>query len=364
MLVTQQKLFRRFWYPVMPTQMLDEGRPMPFKLLGEDIVLWRRAEGGYAAMEDRCCHRTARLSLGWVEDDAIVCAYHGWAYDCNGRCVKIPQNPDAKDIPYRVPSYATQVRYGYVWVCLDLNPLNSIPDLEEDGAEGFRCIHEFYEPCKASGLRLMENFFDFSHTSFVHKGTFGNLQDPRPRDTEMDETAEGITLRGDLPVVNSDEHIKRVVKDDGHDSTRHMESKWYLPFMRKSRIRYPNGLIHSLVTYATPIDDEHSMLCQWIYRNDTEAQVPAADCIEMDRRITNEDIVILAGVEPDVPLSASREEEAHMYTDRPGLAMRRRILALLREHGETEVRAVRSLARIAVRSVPVAPSAPAAARVA
>ncbi|MDB5874831.1 MAG: aromatic ring-hydroxylating dioxygenase subunit alpha [Ramlibacter sp.] len=348
MLVSQQKLFRRFWYPVMPTRLLDENRPLPFRLLGEDIVLWKGA-GGYSAMEDRCCHRTAKLSMGWVEGDRIVCGYHGWAYDCSGQCVSMPQNPDARSIPYKVKNYQTQVRYGYVWLCLDADPLNTIPDLEEDGAPGFRLIHEFYEPCRTSGLRLMENFFDFSHTGFVHKGTFGHMADPRPRETTLEETDYGMVLRGDVPVLNTDAHIKRVVKGSELESVRHMVSKWYMPFMRKSQINYPNGLVHSLVTSATPIDDENSMICQWIYRNDTEQDVSAADCIEMDRRITDEDILIMEGVDPDVALEPARGEEAHMYTDRPGLAMRKRLLALLQGHGEKEVRSARNLARIGVR---------------
>lgn len=347
MLVTQQKLFRRFWYPVMPTSLLDEGKPMPFRLLGEDIVLWK-SKDGYTAMEDRCCHRTAKLSLGWLEEDRIVCGYHGWAYDGTGHCVKMPQNPDAGAIPYKVRNYLTHARYGYLWVCLDAEPLNSIPELEEHGAPGFRLIHEFYEPCRTSGLRLMENFFDFSHTGFVHKGTFGNMADPRPRETILEDTDYGLLLRGDVPVLNTDAQIKRVVKDSEFESVRHMVSKWYMPFMRKSQITYPNGLIHSLVTSATPIDDGTSMICQWIYRNDTEQDVSAADCIEMDRRITDEDLLIMEGVDPDVPLEPGRGEEAHMYTDRPGLAMRRRMLALLREHGEKEVRSARNLARIGV----------------
>jgi hypothetical protein len=91
------------------------------------------------------------------------------------------------------------------------------------------------------------------------------------------------------------------------------------------------------------------MICQWIYRNDTEQDVSAADCIEMDRRITDEDILIIEGVDPDVSLEASRAEEAHMYTDRPGVAMRKRILSMLNAHGEKEVRSARNLARIGVR---------------
>ena len=37
---------------------------------------------------------------------------------------------------------------------------------------------------------------------------------------------------------------------------------WYAPFLRKLRITYPNGLVHSIVTAATPIDDQQSMICQ------------------------------------------------------------------------------------------------------
>jgi phenylpropionate dioxygenase-like ring-hydroxylating dioxygenase large terminal subunit len=112
MLVTQQPVLRRFWYALMPIAHLDDG-PKPFTLLGENLVLWKQQNGAPAALRDRCCHRTARLSKGFVEGDHIVCGYHGWTYDCSGACVRIPQNPDAA-IPAgaRVPSFRCQERYG------------------------------------------------------------------------------------------------------------------------------------------------------------------------------------------------------------------------------------------------------------
>jgi len=30
------------------------------------------------------------LHLGWVEEDAIRCVYHGWEFDCSGQCVDQP----------------------------------------------------------------------------------------------------------------------------------------------------------------------------------------------------------------------------------------------------------------------------------
>ncbi len=55
MLVTQQPIFRRFWYPVMPRQRLAEG-PQPFELLREPLVIWLDQQGQPAAVRDRCCH--------------------------------------------------------------------------------------------------------------------------------------------------------------------------------------------------------------------------------------------------------------------------------------------------------------------
>jgi phenylpropionate dioxygenase-like ring-hydroxylating dioxygenase large terminal subunit len=89
MLVTKQPIFKRFWYPVMPMVELTES-PKPFVLLGQQIVLWN-AEGKPAAVQDRCCHRTAKLSLGKVVDGNISCPYHGWTFNTSGSCVRVPQ---------------------------------------------------------------------------------------------------------------------------------------------------------------------------------------------------------------------------------------------------------------------------------
>ena len=92
MLATKQPVLRRFWYAIMPIEQLESG-PQPFTLLGEPIVLFLDAKGEPAALEDRCCHRTAKLSKGWCNNGNIVCGYHGWEYDRDGKLVMIPQFP-------------------------------------------------------------------------------------------------------------------------------------------------------------------------------------------------------------------------------------------------------------------------------
>src|SRR4051794_8639178 len=130
MLVTQEEGLRNFWYAVIRASELSTG-PKPFTLLGEKLVLWLDETGKPAAAQDRCCHRSAKLSKGWVEDGAIICPYHGWGYAPSGACVRMPQL-EGKHVPktYCIPAYRCQEKYGYVWVCLG-EPRCDVPDFPE-----------------------------------------------------------------------------------------------------------------------------------------------------------------------------------------------------------------------------------------
>ena len=337
MIVSKQPVLKKFWYPVMPLSHLKD-RPLPFTLLGENIVLWKQEDGSVACIKDRCCHRTAKLSLGFLEEGNVVCGYHGWTFDAAGVCVKIPQQPE-QAVPQkaRVPAYKTQVKYDYVWVALE-EPLNDIPDFLEAGLPGFRQVHQFYETWNIGALRLMENSFDSAHVAFGHRGTFGDVQRPQVGTREMLERPFGFVSRQSAEVkVRGDLAQKAVQTGDG-TTTRKTESEWFMPFIRRSSIHYPHGLIHVLITCATPMSDDKSMILQWVYRNDTEADVSTAEVIAFDRAITFEDKLILESCEADVPLSIVDDEELHMMSDKPGLVMRRMLSQLLRQHGETEQR--------------------------
>jgi phenylpropionate dioxygenase-like ring-hydroxylating dioxygenase large terminal subunit len=334
MLVTKQKVLRRFWYPVIPVERLADG-PKPFTLLGEPIVLWRDADGRPAAAIDRCCHRTAQLSRGFVENGNLVCGYHGWAYDRAGAVVRIPQAKDpGRQINFKIDAYRCVERYGYAWVSLD-EPLTDIPEIPEAADPKFRRIPQFYEVWNCSGLRLMENSFDASHQPFVHRDTFGDITKPQPFDWVIEEHDWGFRAVSESEVVNRDAVSKKALGIADERTKRIRNNAWFMPFSRRLGIIYPNGLHHVLITCATPIDDARSMVVQFVFRNDTEADVSAADVIAFDRRVTLEDIHILEGTDPDVPLDG--RGELNMASDKPGLIMRRKLGALLAAHGEAEV---------------------------
>jgi len=339
MLVTKQPVLRRFWYPVIPVDQFGDG-PKPFTLLGEALAVWVDADGKAHAVQDRCCHRSAKLSEGWTnaESGTIVCPYHGWEYNGTGACTRIPQWKDQeREIKFRITAFKTEIRYGYVWVCLSDEPLQPIPEIDNVDAPGFRLIQQFYEIWKCAGLRLMENSFDNAHIAFVHRNSFGIIKEPEPPTITLEENARGLVMRSEVPVQNNALQMKNLGQEGQARTVRHITSTWYLPFARQTHIRYPNGLIHAIVTIATPVDDRTSQVVQFCVRNDTEEQAKAEDIIAFDRQVTEEDRQVLESTEFDVPLRIDTGREFHMPSDRPGILMRKQILALLHEHGEDDV---------------------------
>ncbi len=157
MLVTQHPVFKRFWYPAILINELREG-PKSFRLLGQDLVLWLDDAGCPAAVSDRCCHRSAKLSQGTINQGYIQCPYHGWCFNSTGDCVRVPQLVD-QPIPrtYKVQAFRCTQRYGYVWVCLD-DPIADIPNIAEASAPQFRFIPEFYEVWRCAVIETNGKF--------------------------------------------------------------------------------------------------------------------------------------------------------------------------------------------------------------
>jgi phenylpropionate dioxygenase-like ring-hydroxylating dioxygenase large terminal subunit len=332
MLVTQQKVLRRFWYPIIPSDRLTGLHP--FTLLGTKLVLFRDTNGKASALVDRCCHRTAQLSKGWLDAGNVVCPYHGWTYAGDGKCVRIPQRPDGDPGRIAVESFRCTERYGVVWVALE-EPLRDIPALPEYDDPAYRRVFEFYEPWQAPGLRIMENSFDNAHFAFVHKESFGIVDEPEPVQPRLEADPAGFVMYADVPVKNPE--IQKGNLGIASDRTvRHYEKIWWMPFSRKMKVTYPNGLVHIIMTLTAPIDDRRSQVIQFLLRSDSEADAPAENLIKFDRQVTHEDMAILEACDHDVPLSPNGE--LHMPTDRPGLEMRRLLARLLAEHGEQEVR--------------------------
>ena len=80
----------------------------------------RDSKGKPNTLSDTCIHRGGSLSGGVVREDCIQCPYHGWRFNGEGSCERIPSLGKEAKIPKRarVDANPTEERYGIVFAFL------------------------------------------------------------------------------------------------------------------------------------------------------------------------------------------------------------------------------------------------------
>src|SRR6266508_284381 len=114
-------MLRRYWQPVAIAGELTEQQPRKrVTILGEELVLYRDWQGGYGLVGEHCSHRGASLYYGFLEDGCIRCAYHGWMYDREGRCVEQPFEPAQSMLKHAIrhPAYPVEELGGMLFAYL------------------------------------------------------------------------------------------------------------------------------------------------------------------------------------------------------------------------------------------------------
>lgn len=163
-------------------------------LLGDPVLLYRDSQGRAVALEDRCCHRAAPLSLGKKEGDCVRCMYHGMKFDPTGACVEIP-GQDTIPAKACVRSYPVVERDRLVWIWMG-EPARANPDdivaFPWHGSSDWR-MKPGYLHYQAGFQLIVDNLLDFSHLAFVHPTTLGtsSAADLKPaieRDTQGNGT--------------------------------------------------------------------------------------------------------------------------------------------------------------------------------
>src|SRR5688572_22876149 len=83
---------RRFWHPIALACELGP-TPVPIRILGEDLVLFRDKRGEIGLLHRHCSHRGTSLEFGIISERGIRCCYHGWLYDVDGTVLETPSEP-------------------------------------------------------------------------------------------------------------------------------------------------------------------------------------------------------------------------------------------------------------------------------
>ena len=201
------EMLRRYWHPIAVAAAVKD-IPQAVRVLGEDLVLFRTPRGEFGLVYPRCAHRGTELIYGRVEERGIRCCYHGWLFDCEGRCIERPCEPADQQIPpahYRQPWYPVAEKYGLVFTYMgppDRKPVLPAYDILENVEDGYEIVPDgtsigsggpVIMPC--NWFQTHENVMDPFHVLVLHSSfstqQFGELMAIAPKIT-FETTAHGV----------------------------------------------------------------------------------------------------------------------------------------------------------------------------
>jgi phenylpropionate dioxygenase-like ring-hydroxylating dioxygenase large terminal subunit len=217
------------WYAVEHGHALAKGQVIEVTFWGTSVAVYRDDKGIVHAIENRCAHRQLKLSAGQVSGDKLVCSYHGWEYDGDGKLAKIPHDLFGHKLPAcKLKSYAVRARYGLIWVFFGDEarapsvPMPEIPELE--GPAAWACVPVDFT-WRAHHSMIIDNVSDFTHAHLHRK------YQPFSNDAKLTrlETHEGkVSLAYDTKVGNG--RISGLFVDRKRIDTSSMELCYDYPY--------------------------------------------------------------------------------------------------------------------------------------
>jgi phenylpropionate dioxygenase-like ring-hydroxylating dioxygenase large terminal subunit len=261
-------VMRRYWQPAALSDELAAKRPVvPVRLLGEDLVLFRDAEGELGLIGRACPHRGADLCYGRLEDNGLRCPFHGWHFDRTGQCVEQPGEPEGSKMHEQIQtkSYPVVERNGIVFAYMGPGAPPPFPDFDCFRAPDTH-VFAFKGLWECNWLQAMEVGIDPAHASFLHRF----LQDEDPADSygkQFRDTAANTDIpmtkllrdypRPDISVEDTDYGLRLIALRHLEDGRTHVRvTNQIFPHA----ISIPMSREMIITQWHVPVDDE---TCYW-----------------------------------------------------------------------------------------------------
>lgn len=318
----RKSYLKNFWYAAALSQNLKD-KPLEVQMLGRTVVLFRGEDGKPRCLDNVCPHRGAPLSGGWVKkvegESCVVCPYHGWAFNGEGRLTEVPSCEDGAHWPKRplVDAYPVEERGGFVWLFFgskempveERPPIPMCAELEDPnwkavyGELEFNCNH----------FSVFENAIDMAHIHYLHGDSFGNQNNPVIHDMQVERDTFHISAKFSIhnkPVspIWSFTAVERVP----------VEARAYLPSTSYVRIQLGAGV--SMITFVNtvPIDEKRSINRFCLIRNFAPWAIFDPWARNSMYRILGEDKVMIDKLQPE-----KLKHEVSLQADLPQVAFRK-----------------------------------------
>ena len=306
------KLLLKDWYVICRKEEIEENKILLKYVFDQEIIIWKKKER-IMVWENLCIHRGSRLSLGSIKKGILKCAYHGWEYNQDAQCVKIPSQPEIK-IPKKacVKSYQVIEKMNMVWINLSKDT-NDFVNIKEFNESNFNHVASGPYIMNASAPRAIENFLDVAHFPFVHESHLGVKDKPMIDDYDVVSSNKGI-------------HASNVKifqpNPDGTNKSGEVIYDYHVhaPFVASVGKDVSKNERFVLVFYVTPISETESMIYTLTLMNFGKLD----DKIVRDYQdfITAQDVPIVESQRPEL-LPMDLQEELSIRSDKISIAYRR-----------------------------------------
>ncbi len=251
------ELMRRYWQAVCPVgELLGERRKKRVRLLGENLVVYRKDDGTFAAVAEGCPHRNASLYFGFIEPDGIRCCYHGWKYDgTTGACVDRPFEKAAPPSTLRLATYPIQELSGVLFIYMGPDPANAplLPRWDVLARTDRPKFIRMMPRHACNWLQITENTADSVHTYYLH-GHMSKLMN-------LPTLSVGSFFYRPIESYDwsvSDWGVEKTIVYGGELP----EVEIRPPLVFPNILRIPEGPVEAL-HFRIPVDDEHTDII-WI----------------------------------------------------------------------------------------------------
>lgn len=309
------------WYPVARIQDVSS-TPQQVILLDVKMALYKTESGQIHLARDICPHRGVPLTKGWVQGEELVCPYHGLHYNTEGKCSKIPAQPELTKISERfsLTKFPVVEKYGLIWTSLfnrDQSETN-FPVLETWDAEGHQTILPPFVDINGSSGRQLEGFIDVAHFAWVHHQAFADRENQVVPKYHTERTYYGLKSIY-ISNVSNYPHGLQHLEPEGFMWTREFDV--YPPFSATLKVYFPNDGILKILNACCPVSHNKTRLFVPLTRNfDTTGDLQAV--YDFNAQIFAEDQEMVESQKPEeLPLDISME--AHFEADRSSTTYRR-----------------------------------------
>ena len=207
------------------------------------------------AVEDRCPHRGARLSLGWNLGDRLACWYHGVEVDGTGTVRKVPAVDRCPLEGQRaVKSYPVQEICGAIFAYFsdaqhpEPCPLHLPEDLASEEYAKILCFAKW----KCNYRYAVDNVMDPMHGAYLHSVSHSMASGDKSANMQLRKTPTGLIFE------------KTSQRDVNFDWTEFGETgaiwlRLAIPYRPSAG---PGGNF-GIAGFVTPVDEHNCLVFFW-----------------------------------------------------------------------------------------------------